>query len=181
MITIRPIIRRSRQGFTLIELLVVISIIGVLASVVLASLNSARQKARNARRVSDLHQIALALEMYYDSNNSYPTSGNAWRSQCASWGNFPSDQVIPGLVPAYMPVFPSDPSMNTATSLSCYLYGSFNGGADYAVLDHNGPDIIYASQPLLEDPGRDGGSNPCVIDGGSFWSWKISSPGGRCW
>lgn len=54
------------QGFTLIELLVVIAIIGLLSSVVLVSLNSARMKARDARRIVDLKQIRLALEMYYD-------------------------------------------------------------------------------------------------------------------
>ncbi len=48
----------GQKGFTLIELLVVIAIIGLLSSVVLASLNSARAKARDARRVSDLKQIA---------------------------------------------------------------------------------------------------------------------------
>jgi prepilin-type N-terminal cleavage/methylation domain-containing protein len=61
------------RGFTLIELLVVIAIIGILSSVVLASLNGARKKGRDARRISDLKQIQLALEMYYDSNSSeYP-------------------------------------------------------------------------------------------------------------
>ena len=64
--------RYSRAGFTLVELLVVIAIIGILASVVLVSLNSARGKARDARRISDLHQLSLALENYYDSNGQYP-------------------------------------------------------------------------------------------------------------
>ncbi|MBU1102919.1 type II secretion system GspH family protein [Patescibacteria group bacterium] len=63
----------SSKGFTLIELLVVIAIIGILATIVLVSLNTARVKARDARRSSDLHQVALAMEMYYDAAGSvYP-------------------------------------------------------------------------------------------------------------
>ncbi len=59
-------------GFTLIELLVVIAIIGILSSVVLASLNGARTKARDARRVAEIKQIQVALELYYDAKGKYP-------------------------------------------------------------------------------------------------------------
>lgn len=58
----------GKRGFTLIELLVVIAIIGILASIVLASLNTARKKSRDARRIADLGQIRLANELYFDSN-----------------------------------------------------------------------------------------------------------------
>lgn len=56
-----------RKGFTLIELLVVIAIIGILATVVLGALNSARQRARDAKRISDMKSIQLSLELFADS------------------------------------------------------------------------------------------------------------------
>ena len=67
-------IKKTQKGFTLIELLVVIAIIGILSSVVLASLSTARQKSRDAKRVSDVGQIQLALELYFDANQSYPST-----------------------------------------------------------------------------------------------------------
>jgi prepilin-type N-terminal cleavage/methylation domain-containing protein len=66
--------RKGQKGFTLIELLVVIAIIGVLAAVVLVSLNSARAKSRDARRLSDVRQIMTALEIYFNDIGSYPAS-----------------------------------------------------------------------------------------------------------
>ena len=65
---------KRKKGFTLIELLVVIAIIGILSSVVLASLNSARSKSRDAKRVSDVKQLQLALELYFDSFGDYPNA-----------------------------------------------------------------------------------------------------------
>lgn len=53
--------QRHSRGFTLIELLVVVAIIGLLSTVVLASLSGARAKSRDARRLSDLKQIATAI------------------------------------------------------------------------------------------------------------------------
>lgn len=67
--------KKTKTGFTLIELLVVIAIIGILSSVVLASLNNARRKSRDARRMADLQQIKLAAELYFDANGSeYPAA-----------------------------------------------------------------------------------------------------------
>jgi prepilin-type N-terminal cleavage/methylation domain-containing protein len=67
---------KANRGFTLIELLVVIAIIGVLSSVIFAALNSARSKARDAKRIADVKQLMTALELYYDEYGSYPISGN---------------------------------------------------------------------------------------------------------
>ena len=62
-----------KNGFTLIELLVVVAIVGLLSSVVLSSLNQARGRARDARRIQDLAQINNALALYADDNGgSYP-------------------------------------------------------------------------------------------------------------
>jgi type IV pilus assembly protein PilE len=63
----------QKKGFTLIELLVVIAIIGILSSVVLALLNSARIKGRDSSRISTVRQIKYALELYYDKFTLYPT------------------------------------------------------------------------------------------------------------
>jgi len=54
--------KKQKEGFTLIELLVVIAVIGMLASIILVSLGPARARARDARRVSDVRQMSLALE-----------------------------------------------------------------------------------------------------------------------
>ncbi|MEK9161552.1 MAG: prepilin-type N-terminal cleavage/methylation domain-containing protein [Patescibacteria group bacterium] len=66
--------KNIKRGFTLIELLVVIAIIGILSSVVLASLNSARAKSRDAKRLSDIKSLQLALELYFDQNKEYSSS-----------------------------------------------------------------------------------------------------------
>jgi type II secretion system protein G len=97
----------KQKGFTLIELLVVIAIIGILSAVVLVSLNSARQKSRDARRLSDVRQIMTALEIYYNDNGAYPdqtgagvnpTAGSVgpactdctWSSYLATWPTAPT-------------------------------------------------------------------------------------------
>ncbi len=97
----------SKKGFTLIELLVVIAIIGVLSAVVLASLNTARAKSRDAKRISDLRQIRNALELYRSDNGFYPTSIDALVSSPKK----------------YLPNKPKDPQgAGTCRPDYCYAY-----------------------------------------------------------
>jgi prepilin-type N-terminal cleavage/methylation domain-containing protein len=63
--------RSKNIGFTLIELLTVISVIGLLSAVILVSLNSARTKARDSRRLADTSSILTALSLYYDDNGKF--------------------------------------------------------------------------------------------------------------
>ncbi len=63
----------SAKGFTLIELLVVIAIIGILSTIVLASLSSSRARARDSRRHADMNTMKKALELYYAKNGAYPS------------------------------------------------------------------------------------------------------------
>ncbi len=105
---------KTNRGFTLIELLVVIAIIGILSSVVLASLNTARQKSRDARRISDLKQLQLALELYFDASSTYPAT-TGWEAALKGAG------VIPAV--------PTDP----LSTVGAYDYTQVGGGTGYCL------------------------------------------------
>jgi len=65
----------AKQGFTLIELLVVIAILGLLATIILFSVDTVRSKSRDSRRVVDIKVVQEGLSMYYNDYSSYPDSG----------------------------------------------------------------------------------------------------------
>lgn len=126
-----------RRGFTLIELLVVVAIIGMLSSVVLAALGEARASARDAKRYSDLRQIATALELYYQENGAYPiqTLYRGTTPGCYNTSANPSGPTIPGLTDRYISSIPQDPRW--IPNNYCYLYASNSDGSQYKLLAYN--------------------------------------------
>ncbi len=118
----------QKKGFTLIELLVVIAIIGILSAIGLVSLNGAREKARDAKRKSDLTQIQTALALYYDDQTpaTYPTQAAAAEAVSGS-------ALATGLVPNYINALPQTPSGGGSTNSYWYISNSasFTDGKTY--------------------------------------------------
>jgi prepilin-type N-terminal cleavage/methylation domain-containing protein len=107
----------KQKGFTLIELLVVISIIGLLASIVVVSIDSAKKQSRDTRKYADLITLQKALELYYQNNGQSPivwlplphsqTTGSTLAEWRTTFKNF--------LVPEYLQDVPTAPQ-------GAYLY-----------------------------------------------------------
>lgn len=73
-----------KKGFTLIELLIVIAIIGILASVILASLNTARDKGKNSKIKAQLSSARNSAELFFDDNASYNGSVGDVSGDCTA-------------------------------------------------------------------------------------------------
>ena len=133
--------KNKQSGFTLIELLVVIAIIGMLSTTILAMVSQARIKSRDARRKADLAQIAKALELYYNTNFSFPTTGGLWYAatgtNCYGSGTYTytgATGYIPNLAPTFLGVLPGDPGPNV-TNCSGYNYRS--DGSSYKLISNS--------------------------------------------
>ncbi len=148
--------RKNISGFTLIELLVVVAIIGILSSVVLASLNSARAKARDARRIQDIKQIQNALSLYWLDNGRYPPINGAV-APAPSWinsGDSSWDTLSTYLRP-YIKELSKDPIQSSDTAIwastgPSYSYYACNYGSDYM--------LVYR---LENAKGKDNGAYVC--------------------
>lgn len=162
-----------RNGFTLIELLVVIAILGILAAIGLASFLGTQEKARDAKRKSDLDNIARALELYYNDYNEYPAGesdgrirgcGTSGAASPCSWGG-PMNRGGYD----YMLELPEDPSGNK------YFYRrnvSTGGYQIYALLENTDDgDVVAPANITNPDPICEGTTTVC--------NYGISSPNVR--
>lgn len=134
--------KKYTKGFTLIELLVVIAIIGILSSVVLVSLNSARSKGNDAKVQSELGQIRAAAELVYSNTGSSYGSADPASVNCPNTANsLTGDSNIEAAIAA-MPNGTTVKCGVTATSRTAYaiaasLTGSGTTG-DYWCIDSSG-------------------------------------------
>ncbi len=135
------------RGFTLIELLVVIAIIGILSSIVLTNLNTARSKARDTKRVAEIRQIETALEMYHANNGRYPNivHGLGFDTNCGGGvplvvgcGHCQRWCALETALAPHMSKLPRDP-LGTAQSVYYYAYSS------------NANDQMYGLMAVLEN------------------------------
>jgi prepilin-type N-terminal cleavage/methylation domain-containing protein len=132
----------NRRAFTLVELLVVISIIGLLSTIAVVSLGSARTKTRDGKRIADIKQISTAMQLYYDDKGTYPNTGNSgpFPLNCAQgslswyclghgttgscWGaTINGCTALDNALAPYMARIPDDPDLaNTGYAGDAYLY-----------------------------------------------------------
>jgi len=138
---------KSRKGFTLIELLVVIAIIGLLSTLAIVALNSARQKARDSKRVADIKQLQTSLELYFNDNQRYPAAlgdeiGITAEMMCLDSAGWKAGSCGGGTLITYMGLTPRDPSQ-TAAGVACTAAGAVACNYGYNLLTGNLTYNIY--------------------------------------
>lgn len=127
-------VKKLNSGWTLAEFVIACTIVIILASITLTYFEGARQKARDAQRRTDLKRLALALDLYYNANQSFPSTSGAWWANCSSSAGGPHGTSgatgwIPNLAPTYIGVLPLDPK--TLNPNGCYWYRS--DGINYKI------------------------------------------------
>ena len=153
----------SLTGFTLIELLVVIAIIGTLASIVLASLNGARNSARLVKARAEVNQLRKAIAFLEGDTNQWPghktiddvesgASGNEiWDLTDPSAGLMATDGNFPNWSGPYMQVIPLDPWGNNYFFDTDYDVDPGAGQRWAAVVGSFGPNGVGQNQYDSDD------------------------------
>lgn len=194
----RNIFNTKKSGFTLIELLVVIAIISLLSTVVLASLNSARARARDTKRAAEVVQIKNAILSYQFANGVFPTTsyvdpltndnwfclghgdghdnGRCWSaSQSGTPNSLGVSQSFDLMLQPYMPKIPDDPQNLLNKTADAYLYNSnFTDTTSYlgqGVSISNTPVVHWAIESCT--PSRQ-------ICGGGVWGSFTPGTGTGC-
>lgn len=153
----------TQKGFTLIELLVVVSIIGLLASVVVAALTDARGGAKNNKRTEIAKQYVIGLSLYHGEYGSYPECddcependrfclGSGYPGDsCFIWGVHGENSTINSQIEEFVPGLPASLESTTAETED----GTYNFfGISYKCTDANC--IGYEISWIVEGSGAD--------------------------
>lgn len=140
-----------KKAFTLVELLIVIAIIGILAALITSNLAGARERARDARRKSDLDAISKGLRLYYNDTQSFPASSSDHQIEGFPWGS----KFAIGTT-TYINYLPFDPSSSSDATVT-YHYYSTNSDQFLLVAsldnasDQDGPTSRQACSTLYSD------------------------------
>jgi len=122
--------KKNTRGFTLIELLVVIAIIGILASIVLVSLNSARKKGNDTRVISDVQQMRTLLETAYNGSG-YPVNGA--NASCNTTANTITGSTYANCVGTLGSADMNTINADVAAQSSVLFISALGGNANYAI------------------------------------------------
>ncbi len=143
-----------KSGFTLIELLVVIAIISLLATLAVTSLNNARKKSRDAKRLADMKQVMTALALYYDKNNNYPESD---RDGCGTWDVGNQDYTF---MTNRLTGFLNNPPVDPTATGNCngYRYYRYSAGCCGCPIDRG--DFYVLGVVDMETSGRPHSDSP---------------------
>lgn len=139
------------RGFTLLELLVSVAIITLLSSVLLASFNAARERAQDARRISELKQFKVALELYHTDHGHYP------RESDGANGRIGEGAGVDTMLAPYMTSIPTDPFGPGDPSYYYYYDGNATCGGVGNVV------VVFAYN-MAQQTGN--GDDHCTVWGG---------------
>lgn len=146
-------IHHKLKGFTLIELLVVIAVIGMLSSIVLVSLGPARARARDAKRVVDIRQISLAMELCYGDTACNTVNDSTYKTIVTD----AAGRITTTAIGTYMPTIPSDPgggaatcttaasAVETAAGFYCGVASSTSSATEYCIFARLSDSRVFAA------------------------------------
>jgi type II secretory pathway pseudopilin PulG len=152
----------SRRGMTLVETIVIVAIVAVLASVVMANLGDSRKKPRDAKRMSDLGQIQLALRMYKDVHGGYPAT--SYDGEIGVGSSVDADVLV-----KYLPTAFKDEMRDSDSSYGYYYDSDYDDctvsgvGPNKKILYAKSMELPVSSNWATECGGTPPGTNSYII------------------